>query len=106
MLVDAGAGRPRGCRQGERELAVVDLMILRGKHRAGQLAGKVGLAPSGFGGGNPVQRQGELLLGREVMNSPALASAVGALTRRPPRRKFPAHPEGSVSAPANAPHTA
>ncbi len=72
MLVDAGAGRLRGDPQRERKLAIVDLMILRGEHRARELAGKVRLAPSRLGGGNPLQRQLEPLLEREMMKKPGL----------------------------------
>ncbi len=61
-----------GDAQGGRELAVVDLMVLRAPHRAGELAGEMRLAPARLGGGNPFQRQAELLLEREVMVEPRL----------------------------------
>ena len=44
MLVNFGAGGLRGDAQRLRELAVVDLMVLRRKQRAGDLAGKMRLA--------------------------------------------------------------
>ena len=53
--------------QAGRELAVVDLMVLRAPHRAGELAGEMRLAPARLGGGNPLQRQAELLLMRKMM---------------------------------------
>ena len=72
MLVDDGARGFRGDAQGGRELAIVDLVVLRAEHRASELAGEVRLAPSRLRRRNPVQWQPELVLEHEVMIQPRL----------------------------------
>ncbi len=67
VLVNGGAGAFGSDAQCGRKLAVVDLMVLRRPHRARELAGEMRLAPAGFGRGNPLDRQAELLLMRQVM---------------------------------------
>src|SRR6266700_860449 len=78
MLVDARARRLRGDPQGRGELAVVDLMILWAKDCARELAGEMGLAPPRLGGGDPLQRQIELLLESEIVQDFGLVIALTA----------------------------
>jgi hypothetical protein len=56
VLADAGAGRFGGDAQCGRELAIVDLSVLRAEHRTRQLAGEVRLAPPRLGSRDPLQR--------------------------------------------------
>ena len=72
VLADGGAGRLGGDAQGGGELAVVDLVVLRAPHRAGELAGEMRLASSRLRRRNPLQRQAELLLEDEMMMQPRL----------------------------------
>ena len=67
MLVDDRAGGFGGDAQRRRQLAIVDLMVFRRPHGAGELAGEVRLAPARLGGGNPLQRQAELFLMGKMM---------------------------------------
>ena len=67
VLANGRARSLGGDAQGGGELAVVDLMVLRAPHRAGELAGQMRLAAAGLGGRNPAQRQAELLLIVEMM---------------------------------------
>jgi hypothetical protein len=53
------SGRLGGDAQRLRELAVVDLMILRRKQRAGDFSGKMRLSLARGRGRNPLQRQTE-----------------------------------------------
>src|SRR5215472_4898938 len=67
--------RARDARRNEQrrcKLAVVDLMILRSKHRARELAGKMRLALARLGRGDPLQRQIKLALELEMMKEPRL----------------------------------
>ena len=58
--------------QRSRELAIVDLMVLRTEHGTGELAGKMRLAPARLRRRDPLQRQAELLLEHELMVQPGL----------------------------------
>ncbi len=69
MLAPAAFG---GDAQRLRELAVVDLMILRAEHAAGDLAGKVRLARARVGSREPFQRQVEPALEFQPMQDLAL----------------------------------
>ncbi len=62
MLANCRAGRLGGDAQRLHQLAVVDLVVLRGKQRAGDFAGKMRLARPGGGGRQPFERQIELTL--------------------------------------------
>ena len=62
MLVDLCARRLGGDAQCLRELAVIDLMILRGEQRAGDLAGKARLAGARCRSRKPFERQIEAAL--------------------------------------------
>src|SRR5260370_39629451 len=104
MLVDAGARRLRGYRQGGRELAVVDLMIFRAEHRARELAGQMRLAPSRFRSRNAMQRQLELLLELGVMKEPRLV--IGRRRRGPPPPRAPAHERAGTRSCSSRPNRA
>ena len=67
MLANCRAGRLGGDAQRLRQLAVVDLMVLRGKQRAGDFAGKMRLARPRRGGRQPFERQIELALKLQAM---------------------------------------
>ena len=67
MLVDVHPGTLRGNAQSLRQLAVVDLMILRREQRAGDLAGKPRLARARRRRRQPFERQVEPPLELQVM---------------------------------------
>ncbi len=62
VLVEGGPGGAGGDLQRLGHLAVVHLMVLGAQHRAGQLAGEIGLALARLGGAQPFHRQAEALL--------------------------------------------
>ena len=109
VLVERAAGGHDSDAQRLHQLAVVDLMVLRGEHRAGDVAGEMRLARRVARGRQPFERQTELALKIQALSELGLVVARSArgpacpprATRRRCRSRAEAPRRSRASAPGS-----